>query len=149
MIFSRGSVTIEEVPDEGDVGVNPPGPEDDIDIGEPEVDLLGEPVDVEEFPADFKAGEPVQCPNSPSAAGSKSDSAPWDPYTSYEEWQLAQWLTQSGLPQGEIDKFLKLSWVSVMVTSFCSASIHVLLELDQEGLHRSASVIYRQADFLR
>lgn len=37
---------------------------------------------------------------------------PWAPFASYKEWELAEWLIQSGVSQSNIDKLLKLQWVS-------------------------------------
>jgi hypothetical protein len=33
------------------------------------------------------------------------------PFVDLDEWQLAKWLGSSGLPQTQIDEYLKLSWV--------------------------------------
>ena len=38
--------------------------------------------------------------------------APYAPWRSKEEWELAYWLSTSQLSQREIDNFLKLKWVS-------------------------------------
>ena len=38
--------------------------------------------------------------------------APWDPFVDKEEWELAQWLVESGVSQRNIDKFLKLEKVN-------------------------------------
>lgn len=42
----------------------------------------------------------------------QNDEAPWAPFPSYKEWELAQWLVQSSVSQSNIDKLLKLQWVS-------------------------------------
>lgn len=42
----------------------------------------------------------------------QNDEAPWAPFPSYKEWELAEWLVQSGVSQSNIDKLLKLQWVS-------------------------------------
>ncbi|KAJ6545182.1 hypothetical protein B0H19DRAFT_844804, partial [Mycena capillaripes] len=34
--------------------------------------------------------------------------APWEPFESQDEWELAQWLMTSGLSNKKIDKYLKL-----------------------------------------
>lgn len=52
---------------------------------------------------------------------SRTAELPWAPFGSQEEWELARWLLTSGLTQGEIDKFLKLDIVSVLVL-WCSSS---------------------------
>ena len=36
----------------------------------------------------------------------------WDPFANKEEWELAQWLVESGVSQRNIDRFLKLEKVS-------------------------------------
>ena len=36
---------------------------------------------------------------------------PWSPFNSLSDWELARWLMQSSVSQGEIDKFLKLEAV--------------------------------------
>lgn len=36
---------------------------------------------------------------------------PFYPFATFDEWQLANWLGSSGLPNAQIDNFLKLSWV--------------------------------------
>ena len=38
--------------------------------------------------------------------------APWDPFADKEEWELAQWLVESGVSQRNIDRFLKLEKVN-------------------------------------
>jgi hypothetical protein len=48
-------------------------------------------------------------------AGSK----PWAPFNSLADWELAQWLVQSGVSQQEIDKFLKLELVRTEVYHGC------------------------------
>ncbi|KIO24757.1 hypothetical protein M407DRAFT_51577, partial [Tulasnella calospora MUT 4182] len=35
---------------------------------------------------------------------------PWAPFSSQKEWELAEWLVQSGVSQSNIDKLLKLQW---------------------------------------
>ena len=37
---------------------------------------------------------------------------PWDPFSNEEEWELAQWLVETGVSQRNIDKFLKLKTVN-------------------------------------
>ena len=39
----------------------------------------------------------------------------WSPFSNEEEWELAKWLTTSGVSQARIDEFLKLSIVSAIV----------------------------------
>lgn len=39
------------------------------------------------------------------------------PFASEDEWKLAHWLTSSGLPQSQINSFLKLDYVSNMSAS--------------------------------
>lgn len=39
---------------------------------------------------------------------------PWAPFKDLEEWELSQWIMQSGLTQNATDKFLKLPIVSVI-----------------------------------
>ncbi|KAI0668005.1 hypothetical protein C8Q78DRAFT_952332, partial [Trametes maxima] len=34
--------------------------------------------------------------------------APWAPFESYDEWELARWLATSGLTQADIGEFLNL-----------------------------------------
>lgn len=38
------------------------------------------------------------------------------PFVSRADWQLAKWLTNSSLPQSEIDAFLRLEYVSILFT---------------------------------
>ncbi|KAF8523700.1 hypothetical protein BU17DRAFT_85525 [Hysterangium stoloniferum] len=50
--------------------------------------------------------------------------APFFPFATEEEWQLANWLGSSGLPNTQIDKFLNLPWVNAPghVPSFKTSS---------------------------
>lgn len=43
---------------------------------------------------------------------------PWAPFSSQKEWELAEWLVQSGVSQSNIDKLLKLQWVSTHDATF-------------------------------
>lgn len=36
---------------------------------------------------------------------------PWDPFSNEEEWEVAQWLVETGISQRNIDEFLKLKKV--------------------------------------
>lgn len=47
-----------------------------------------------------------------------ANNAPWDPFVDKEEWELAQWLVETGVSQRNIDKFLKLK--KVIWTHTCS-----------------------------
>ena len=40
---------------------------------------------------------------------------PWAPFEDLEEWELSQWIMQSGLTQNATDKYLKLPIVSVFI----------------------------------
>ena len=40
---------------------------------------------------------------------------PWAPFKDIEEWELVQWIMQSGLSQGATDKYLKLPIVSCIM----------------------------------
>jgi hypothetical protein len=70
---------------------------------------------VEDFPDDLHAGEPLeQCKTffenlreEQKAAGN----APWYPFESEDEWELARWLMTSGLSQKKTDAYLKLNAV--------------------------------------
>lgn len=70
---------------------------------------------VDDFPDDMEAGAPLdQCKTffenlreEQKAAGN----APWYPFESEEEWELAQWLMTSGLRQKKTDAYLKLKAV--------------------------------------
>jgi len=44
--------------------------------------------------------------------------APWDPFINEEEWELAQWLVETGVSQRNIDRFLKLKKVVMIFTVF-------------------------------
>ena len=39
--------------------------------------------------------------------------APWAPFASEEEWELAEWLMNAGISQKQMDRFLKLPIVCV------------------------------------
>lgn len=39
---------------------------------------------------------------------------PWAPFKDLEEWELSQWIMQSGLMQNTTDKYLKLPIISVI-----------------------------------
>ena len=41
----------------------------------------------------------------------KANREPWAPFNNLSDWELARWLIQSSVSQGEIDKFLKLEAV--------------------------------------
>jgi hypothetical protein len=41
----------------------------------------------------------------------KAGDAPWMPFESENEWELARWLMTSGVSQKQIDEFLKLNKV--------------------------------------
>lgn len=42
---------------------------------------------------------------------SRNEAAPYHPFSNFEEWEFSQWLLQSNISQGSIDKLLKLQWV--------------------------------------
>ena len=42
----------------------------------------------------------------------KAGDAPWAPFETEDEWELARWLMTSGMSQTKIDSFLKLNKVS-------------------------------------
>lgn len=46
----------------------------------------------------------------------------WDPFVDEEEWELAQWLVETGISQRNIDKFLKLKKVNQTRTTLLSFS---------------------------
>lgn len=48
------------------------------------------------------------------ATGMDADNI-YHPFWSEEDWEMGKWLTDSGLPQLTIDKFLKLKRVSIMI----------------------------------
>lgn len=37
---------------------------------------------------------------------------PWDPFSSWDEWELAKWLAVEGISKSAVDEFLKLKIVS-------------------------------------
>jgi hypothetical protein len=45
----------------------------------------------------------------------KAGDAPWAPFESEDEWELARWLITSGVSQTKMDSFLKLNKVSHIV----------------------------------
>ena len=47
-------------------------------------------------------------------AQKENEYEPWAPFKDLEEWELAQWIMQSGLSQGATDKYLKLPIVSLI-----------------------------------
>ncbi|KAG8939336.1 hypothetical protein FRC03_006360 [Tulasnella sp. 419] len=65
---------------------------------------------VEEYPlkvASIQGQEPLPFP-SHRKAQIKSGQEPWFPFADRQEWELAEWLTTSGVSQTDIDKYLKL-----------------------------------------
>ena len=52
----------------------------------------------------------------------------YHPFHSKEDWDLAKWLTDTGLPQASIDKFLKLERVSAFPLATQSAYINNLTD---------------------
>lgn len=54
------------------------------------------------------------------------------PFASRSEWQLANWLTRSSLPQTEIDSFLHLNWVCDTLIMF---HLYHLILYTGEGTH--------------
>ena len=51
--------------------------------------------------------------------------APWDPFSSEEEWEIAQWLVETGVSQRSINEFLRLKKVNCAHT--CSTFILINL----------------------
>lgn len=41
-----------------------------------------------------------------------TEGLPWAPFPSRKEWEMAKWLIESGVSQSNMDKLLKLQWVS-------------------------------------
>jgi hypothetical protein len=44
----------------------------------------------------------------------KAGDAPWTPFESEDEWELARWLMSSGVSQKQINGFLKLNKVNIL-----------------------------------
>ncbi|KAF7328359.1 hypothetical protein MVEN_02551500 [Mycena venus] len=93
---------------------------------------------VQDFPEDFKAGKAGdECKtyfetlrDEQKARGN----APWYPFESEEEWELAHWLMTSGLSQKKTDNYLKLKvW-------FCNAFELMGDELDADQQPRKETV---------
>ncbi|KAJ7205623.1 hypothetical protein B0H12DRAFT_1035007 [Mycena haematopus] len=70
---------------------------------------------VNDFPDDFRAGEPLeQCKTffeKLREEQKEAGHAPWYPFESEDEWELARWLMTSGLSQKKTDAYLKLNTV--------------------------------------
>ena len=49
--------------------------------------------------------------------------APWAPFESQEEWELARWLMTSGVSQKKTDNFLKLKTVRTWIVMACETYI--------------------------
>lgn len=47
------------------------------------------------------------------ATDRNANTPPWSPFTSTDDWDVAKWLTTSGVSQSEMNKFLKLMKVRV------------------------------------
>ncbi|KAJ6616697.1 hypothetical protein B0H10DRAFT_2389376 [Mycena sp. CBHHK59/15] len=69
----------------------------------------------QEFPAELAAGAVLaECQTQFERLQQKQkqeNGAPWAPFETEEEWELARWLMTSGLSQGKTDNFLKLKAV--------------------------------------
>lgn len=50
---------------------------------------------------------------------------PWTPFDSIDDWEAAKWLMTSGVPQEEMDKFLKLNIVSSSALFLCLSVLMV------------------------
>jgi hypothetical protein len=55
-------------------------------------------------------------PYEATKAAEKDSEFPTYPFIDMDEWQLAKWLGTSGLPQTQIDEYLKLLWVNLTIT---------------------------------
>jgi hypothetical protein len=55
-----------------------------------------------------------------------SGEAPWEPFESEEDWQLARWLIMSGVSQAEINSFLKMAKVSTSVAAAWIINLSIL-----------------------
>ena len=58
-----------------------------------------------------KKGERGNTPYANTKAAEPDPRNPTYPFAGVDEWQLARWLTSSGLSAAKIDEFLNLSWV--------------------------------------
>ncbi|KAF8987416.1 hypothetical protein BDQ17DRAFT_1435655 [Cyathus striatus] len=71
---------------------------------------------IQDFPPERQAGAPKQqIPTKFEQFRSKQMNEgkdPWYPYTSQDDWELAQWLMTSGVSQKKMTKFLKLRSIS-------------------------------------
>lgn len=76
----------------------------------------GEPpaVDIYTEPYPFTAhNKPVTIPMSHDEfPPQRSADAPWEPFQSMAEWEMAEWLMSCGLSNGERDRFFKLNEAS-------------------------------------
>ena len=88
-------IMVKEVPDEGDGLPRNPWVEDFPDAVASVTDFA------ETY---FKGITCLKC---------KAGHNPWYPFASEEEWELAEWLSSSGLMQKDIDRYLKLRIVSL------------------------------------
>lgn len=93
----RSPVTVEEIEDEEAIAIT---------------------IDGNEFTTEYlpRAGEAIGDGKSERVVEYekqiKNQDMPWAPFPSYKEWELAEWLVQSGVSQSNIEKLLKLQWVS-------------------------------------
>lgn len=102
------------------------------DVPDEDDDIPGSARWVEDFP--FLAGDPiVWCGTRemlfetyrPEKLAQGEDM--WQPFESHKEWELAHWLVRSGISQKEIDNFLKLASVSVLVYARYWTAVLILL----------------------
>lgn len=54
--------------------------------------------------------------------------APWAPFESQDEWELARWMMQAGISQKQTDKFIKLKKVRIYDTSVRMISVNITLD---------------------
>ncbi|KAJ6591367.1 hypothetical protein B0H10DRAFT_2167842 [Mycena sp. CBHHK59/15] len=99
--------------------ISPTGPQDPQSAKRPRatVEEVEDEDDrwTQEFPAELAAGAVLaECQTQFERLRQKQkqeNSAPWAPFETEEEWELARWLMTSGLSQGKTDNFLKLKAV--------------------------------------
>lgn len=108
----RSSPTVEEATDEGD------SPQSDTWF--------------KEFPgAGAKIGDTELPFHTAQREQHEANLDPWSPFASRQEWELAEWMMQSGISQGDMDKLLNLDLVSI--SCLCCRSGTILRYLtDQE-----------------
>lgn len=84
---------------------------EDTDDAEDRAEYLG-PTIIEEFPG---AGKSIGIEKSARKKEWEelilNDTLPCKPFQSLDEWEFSEWLIQSNVSQGAMDKLLKLHWV--------------------------------------